>query len=114
MAKDDYEVIVYQILAYLYHCLKKDIEIDVGYLSNEGKLYNINQKYHQYIFSHLFREGYIEGIEITKAWGEKQPNISNLEGAMITPKGIEYLTDKSFVKKAVALLKDTKGIIPFV
>ena len=28
MAKDDYHVIVYQILSYLYTCLKKDLPVN--------------------------------------------------------------------------------------
>lgn len=45
MAKEDYPVIVYQILAYLYNCLKSDIEIDQAYLLHQSKLFNINTNY---------------------------------------------------------------------
>lgn len=51
---------------------------------------------------------------MTKVWGEKYPTISDIEQAEITPKGIEYLTENSFIHKAKELLKDTKTIIPFV
>ena len=36
MAKDDYQVIVYQILSYLYNCLKKGIDIEPDYLIANG------------------------------------------------------------------------------
>ena len=32
MAKDDYQVIVYQILAYLYNCLKKDAKAIIPFV----------------------------------------------------------------------------------
>lgn len=51
---------------------------------------------------------------MTKVWGEKYPTISDIEQVEITPKGIEYLTENSFIHKAKELLKDTKAIIPFV
>ena len=51
---------------------------------------------------------------MTNVWGEDYPIISNLENMKITPKGIEYLTDNSFIQKAKELLKDTKAIIPFI
>ncbi len=44
MAKDDYHVIVYQILAYLYKCLKNGIAADPEDLL-PGKLYDINPVY---------------------------------------------------------------------
>ena len=114
MAKDDYEVIVYQILAYLYNCLKKDLPIEVGYLEAQGKLFTINTRYWNFILVNLFNDGYIEGIHLKEAWGEKYPLISNLENIGITPKGIQYLTDNSFIQKATELLKDVKGIVPFI
>lgn len=45
MAKDDYGVIIYQILSYLYNCLKKDIKVDKSYLEPQGELFNINTNY---------------------------------------------------------------------
>lgn len=49
MAKDDYEVIVYQVLAYLYNCLKKDIDVDPKLIEPQGKLFNINSNYWSFI-----------------------------------------------------------------
>ena len=114
MARDDYEVIIYQILLYLYNCLKKDIKEDKSYLEPQGKLYNINTNYWTFIIYNLVKDGYIKGVTLTNVWGEDYPIISNLENMKITPKGIEYLTDNSFIQKAKELLKDTKAIIPFI
>lgn len=113
MAKEDYQVIVYQILAYLYNCLKKGIDIDTDYLIAQGKLFSINEQYWRFILYNLYNDGLIEGITSNKVWGEKYPLISDLENIGITPLGIQYLTDNSFMEKAKELLKDAKAIIPF-
>lgn len=114
MTKDDYEVIVYQILAYLYNCLKKDIKIETKYLEPQGKLFIINTQYWQFIIYNLYNDALIDGISLTKVWGDKYPLISELEDIGITPKGIQFLTDNSFINKATEMLKDAKSIIPFV
>jgi len=114
MAKDDYQVIVYQILAYLYNCLKKDIKVDEEYLRPQGKLFNINTTYWNFVIINLLEDGFIDGVRTEKVWGEKYPIIGSLEEIGITPRGIEYLTDNAFIKRAVEMLKDAKAIIPFV
>lgn len=113
MAKDDFCVIVYQILSYLYTCLKKGLTVEVSYLMPQGKLFQINEIYWRYIMYNLHAEGYIDGITITKAWGERYPVISDLERIGITPSGIQYLTDNKFIRRAVDMLKDVNAMIPF-
>lgn len=44
MAKDDYFVIVYKILAYLYMRLKSGEEIEAEMLMYDGSLFQINKK----------------------------------------------------------------------
>lgn len=114
MAKDDYPVILYQVLAYLYNCLKKDLPVAEEYLEAQGKLFRINTNYWRFVLYNLQKDGYICGLIMTKVRGEKYPMISDIEQAEITPKGIEYLTENSFIHKAKEMLKDTKAIIPFV
>ena len=50
MARDDYHVIVYQILAYLYQCLKKGNPVDISMLK-PGSLFlkELNEHYWAYI-----------------------------------------------------------------
>ena len=45
MAKDDYHVIVYQILSYLYQCLKKGESADGNKLNYGSELLRINKSY---------------------------------------------------------------------
>ena len=113
MARDDYHVIVYQILSYLYITLKEGKPVDPSLLEFQSKYLGINQTYWQYIMENLMLDEYIRGITITPTWGNEKM-ISNLENCQITPKGIEYLTEDRFMKKAVRFLKDVKAIVPFV
>ncbi len=113
MAKDDYHVIVYQILAYLYTQLKSGEEVDGNLLKHDSQYLGINERYWLYIIENMLNSKLIVGPTITKAWGG-EILVSNLEEAKITPLGIEYLCDNSFMEKAKRLLKDVKAIVPFV
>ena len=114
MARDDYYVIVYQILSYLYQCLKKGKPVNPDMISNSNKYFNINQQYWEYIMYNLVRYEYIEGLVLLEVDGKDYPYVENLEKATITPKGIDYLCDNSFMKKAKHFLKDIKEIAPFI
>ena len=113
MAKDDYHVIVYKILAYLYTMLKEGKNAEPEMLRYDGELFQINEIYWAYIIENLIKEGYVEGIVLSKPWQEGMV-IKNLDHARITPKGIEYVTDNHFMKKAMDFLRDIKSITPFV
>ena len=43
MAKDDYPVLVYQILSYLYQCLKTGKEINPKMLSVDSDYFRVNK-----------------------------------------------------------------------
>jgi hypothetical protein len=113
MAKDDYHVIVYQILAYLYTQLKSGEQVDGDMLKHNGPYFQINERYWLYIMQNMLEEGLIRGIVITKTWG-KDIIVNDLDNAQITPAGIEYLCDNTFIEKAKQFLKDVKAIVPFV
>lgn len=113
MAKDDYHVIVYQILAYLYVQLKAGEKVDAKMLEADSNYLKINKVYWTYIIENLYNQGFVSGVVIDKAWGGDLAMV-DIEDIMITPLGIEYLTDNSFLKKAKEFLKDVKAIVPFV
>ena len=112
MSKDDYHVIVYQILAYLYRCLKEGTEVEERMLLPGSPLLKIeiNEKYYKYIITNLLKAGYIEGVRIQKTWGEEF--IEDLSSAQITPDGIEYLTENTTIRKAYEYAKDILSIVP--
>ena len=107
MARDDYHVVVYQILSYLYQQLKQGNEIDVSLIKHDSKYLQINRKYWKYVIISLFNEGYIKGVVIDEDIDENL-EIYNLDKCEITPKGIEYLTDNSTIEKAKRFMKDLK------
>lgn len=114
MAKDDYFVIVYQILAYLYQRLKKGEKADPAALRHESPLFSINKRYWAYILYHMSESRMIEGVCFVRIDGLDTPYPTNLDDCRITPTGIEYLCSNSFMEKAKAFLKDIKEITPFV
>ena len=118
MAKDDFHVIVYQILAYLYQCLKSGKDVDPKMLSVESDYFAINgqclnHRYWAYIIYQLQRLGMIEGVVFADIDNLNYPHPLKLDNCMITPYGIEYLTDNSFLAKAKEFLKEIKAIVPF-
>ena len=113
MSKDDYYVIVYKILAYLYVQLKDGDDVDSKIISYNGSLFNIPEKYWTYIIAHLCQDGYIENVTIKKPW-ENVSVIENIDDIQITPKGIDYLLNNSLLEKAKEFLKDIKEITPFI
>ena len=115
MAKDDYHVIVYQILAYLYQCLKKGEAVEAKNLAHNCKYFQINRDYWAYILYHLSKSGYIEGLGFLDMDGEALPLPVELESCRITPQGIDYLCGNSFMAKATRFVRETKDrIVPFV
>lgn len=106
MAKDDYFVMVYRILEYLYACFKAGEQPDREQITPEAL--GINAGYWTNIFESLLTEGYIRGIEMIPGprGGVK---IIDLK---ITERGISFLQDNSMIEKAKAALKTVKDIVP--
>lgn len=114
MAKNDYHVIVYQILAYLYQRLKKGEQVQASMLEYDSPLFDkINKQYWAYIIYHMSEMELIEGIAFVDMDGLNVPFATALEDCTITPLGIEYLCDNSFMEKARNFLKNIKEIVPF-
>lgn len=90
MAKYDYYVIVYKILAYLYMRLKHGEPID-----------------------NMTEQGYIKGLHNVTA-GNGYYIQGQLSGCQITPMGIDYLCENSLIERAKQFLKDMKDITPFI
>lgn len=113
MAKDDYYVIAYQILSYLYNSLKKGRDVEEALLRHDSPLFKVklNERYWQYIIRNLKEEGYIQGF--IGQWLDDIYVISHLDKTEITPKGIDYLCENSLMEKAKAFLKEAKEIVPF-
>lgn len=113
MAKDDYYVIAYKILAYLYIQLKKGKPIEPEMLMYDGGLFQINRDYWVYIIENMLDQGYIRGIQ-NPSVGRGYYIKEQLSDCEITPKGIDYLCDNNLMERAKKFLKDVKDITPFI
>lgn len=112
MARNDYFVIAYRILAYLYACLKEGKPADISRLNEDSEDLNIAYGYWEYIFRHLYESGYVEGVSLLPVTGRQMPAVKIGRCIMITPKGIEYLQENSTMSKAKKFLKELKSTTP--
>lgn len=112
MAKDDYFVIVYQLLKYLYECLKRGVQPDINML--DPSTFNISESYWDYVMKNLIEDGYIEGVRIVQVDGADRLPLVNLNEIQITPVGIEYLESNSSIQKAMKFMQNIKSSLPFI
>lgn len=98
MGKDDYFVLVYKLLRYLYRCLKEDTPASWEVVAPNTKQFPIGQEYFTYLLSHLLADGYIEGVAEVKRLGGSV-RFKETRGLAITPKGIGYLEENSTMKR---------------
>lgn len=108
MAKDDYFVIVYRILSYLYDCFRGGDGADIDFFGPDAL--KINNGYWTNVMESLSNEGYVTGVTIVPRMGTA-PGIK-LMNLKITQRGIEYLEDNSKMAKAKDFLKTIKETIP--
>jgi len=116
MAKDDYSVIVFKILSYLYGCLKKGDVVDGRLLSPYSELFKtkgepIPESYWNRILWMMKEEKLIDGLTFIKAFGGERILASEISDCYITPTGIHYLEENSTMRKVFEVLKETKDII---
>ena len=114
MPKDDYYVIAYRLLAYMYECLKSGEAPNREYIKYGSDAFPISEIYWSYIMSHLYLDDYIEGILLIPVIGRDEKGIKITPEFNITPKGIEYLQSNSTMQRVRNALKELKEIIPGV
>ena len=110
MAKDDYFVIVYKVLLYLYACFKRKTVFDTQVFLKSIKV-EVSEAYFDDILKMMQTEGYIEGFKYKKAWGGDVIRISEYEELEITQKGIEFLEDNSKMRKVKGFLLESVDIV---
>lgn len=111
MAKDDYDVIVYRVLVYLYGCLKRTIMFEDATF-NEAVKKNIESDTYFYDVLRMMQgEGLIEGLTFTPAWGGDVLLASDVKDAKITATGVKYLKENDKMKAVGVKLKAVTDII---
>mgnify|MGYP000178315685 FL=1 len=107
MARDDYFVILYEIMKYLYNCLKQGKDAEVDQLTAE--YFEIPERYWKYIMYNLINDGYVTGVFARKT--KFGIAIIDLDSIQITPQGIQYYFDNNFLQKVKKSLTDPDKII---
>lgn len=110
MAKDDYFVIVYRLLKYLYECLKKSKTPSNEVLGAD--YFRIENDYWEYIIRNLVNDGYVEGAVLFPVLGKVDKAVKIGMNFRVTPKGIQYLEENSMFQKIKEAVKDISDIIP--
>ena len=113
MVRDDYFVIVYQILSYLYQQLKDGKDIKVDMLKEDGPLFSINHNYWVFIMKSLIENEYIQGVAVKENIIDGT-HVVFYDNIGISVKGMEYLLDNNLLSKAKKLLKELKEIAPLI
>lgn len=111
MAKDDYDVIVYRVLTYLYACLKHKIIFEESTFQAAVKKNVESDEYFRAVLHMMQEEELIRGLVFTKAWGGEYLLASDLRDAEITAAGIRYLKENGTMKRVCEMLKPTADII---
>jgi hypothetical protein len=103
VAKDDYDVILFKILLYLYACFQGKIVFQNDVFEKTVKN-GISDEYINRILRGAQSENLIEGLVFTHTWGNEYILSSPLSDMAITPDGIRYLKDNGKMQKAKSFL----------
>ena len=101
--------VIYKILKALEQAMDYD-EFDISRISHTTL--NISYQRWEKIMIMLAKTGYIEGVVFDQCMDDYSPHIEKPIAPVITLKGLEYLNDNTFMKKAANALKGIKDVIP--
>ena len=93
MARDDYDVIVYKVLVYLYACLKRKIMFEEITFQHTVRKNVDNDEYFYDILKMMQEEGLITGLVFKGTWQGDSVLANDLKEMEITSNGIHYLED---------------------
>ena len=110
MAKDDYDVIVYRVLMYLYACLKRKILFEKATFDAAVRKNVESEEYFVKVLHMMQDEGLIKGLCFARAWGV-DILASDMSDAEITAAGVRYLKDNSVMNRIGEKLKEAVDII---
>nr|AHF24743.1 hypothetical protein [uncultured bacterium Contig12] len=111
MAKDDYDVIVFRILGYLYKQLKSGQPAEPEMLRHDSKTCNhINEEYWKYVVTNMQEAGLIQGLKKEEGQDEYDRIEEQLKNIRITPKGIGVLSDNPMIERVEKMIKGILNI----
>lgn len=99
MKRNDFPVIVYGILSYLYDTVKKGKAVDFDVF--DSVFFGIKERYFQFILKELYGEGFIRGCEMIdgKETADGFDRVLPRGDFQITMAGIEYLLCDEWMEK---------------
>lgn len=109
MARNDFHVIAYRILAYLYECLKNGVTPQNDIVSADTM--GIPDRYFMDVLQILSDEGFITGAFVKDPYAQH----TLFRGWMtmrITRAGIEFMQENAWMTRALKFLRDLKEVIP--
>ncbi len=110
MAKDDYNVIVFRVLTYLYACLKRVTAFDSVHFE-KFIINDVNEDYFVDVLKMMSEDELIKGFSYVNAWGDNIVKTSDYQKLKITSKGIDFLTENSKMKKIKDYFLEKPSII---
>lgn len=91
MASDDFEVVAFKILSYLYRCMKGGKKVDIAALR---QLVGCNEAYFGAVARSLQSKGYVEGFVFDS------PSLAVMSDPAITMDGAIYVGENSCMRRA--------------
>lgn len=111
MARDDYDVIVYKVLVYLYACMKHKIIFEEETFDKSVREKVDNDDYFINVLRMMQDEGLLERLTFVNVWGGDVFLTSDIKDARITSKGIHYLEENERMHRVGNWLKESVDII---
>jgi hypothetical protein len=109
MSYDDYDVIVYKVLKYIYQCLKAGVYPS---LDKAQELTRCNDVYWLHVIQSMLNDGYIQGVKIPEYLGNDAKPIAEPKALGLSQKGAQYLTNNSKMAEVKSFLgKAFEGVI---
>jgi hypothetical protein len=103
MSRDDFHVVLYKVLTYLYECLKAGV---IPRLEKAQELADVNLGYWNSVVEIMLENDYVTGIQRTRYKSAPPDEQLWLGNPRITEKGITYLAENSLMAKAKDFLGD--------
>lgn len=110
MAKDDYDVLVYKILLYLYAVFKRKKVFDEEEFKEALKVKEISEEYLINILNSMQEENLIKGLSFINPWGGEVLLSNDYSCMKIKADGIHYLSENGKMKKVRDFLLENADI----
>jgi hypothetical protein len=111
MAKDDYDVVLFKILTYLYGCMKRKCIFDIYEFNTVILKQSVKEEYLSDILFMATDDGLIKGLKFVNVLGGNNIIANDLSEMRITSAGIRYLNDNSKMKEIKEYLKAIPGLV---